>query len=85
MGLAESDQSHDRLFVLLAQTVAGRRRSREGGASSAGTPAPKISVARRLYWTLRHITAPLSAWADPIVEKVRPAQIATHGVFIFQK
>jgi SAM-dependent methyltransferase len=75
----------DRLFVLLAQTVAGENGSREGGAPSAETPPPKVSAARRLYWTLRHITAPLSAWTDPIAEKVCPAQLATHGVFIFQK
>ena len=34
-------------------------------------------------------TAPLAAgeasWTDPIVEKICPAQLATHGVFIFQK
>jgi len=75
----------DRLFVRLAQTVSGRSGDRKGGALSAEQVLPPMPASRRLYWTLRHITAPFSAWTDPIVEKICPARLATHGVFIFHK
>ena len=76
----------DRLFVLLVQTMAGKTRSRsESSPFSAELPLPRASMARRLYWKIRHITAPLSAWIDSIIERVCPARFATHGVFTFQK
>lgn len=76
----------DRLFVSAVQYMTGKNGSRTGrGQLSAELAPPKASIARRLYWDMRHVTAPFSAWSDPIVEKVCPAQFATHGVFIFRK
>jgi SAM-dependent methyltransferase len=75
----------DRLFVHVAQTVAGGRRSRAGKDSLPGSAAQRTSLARSSYWGLRHVTAPLSAWVDPLAERIFPAQIATHGVFVFRK
>jgi ubiquinone/menaquinone biosynthesis C-methylase UbiE len=76
----------DRLFVRLAQTLTG------GASSHASADAEPLhpksqhsSTSRRIYWAIRHATAPLSAWMDPFVEKIRPGRIATHGVFVFRK
>jgi len=76
----------DRLFV---HTV--RAMTAPNGSSTVALQIPQKSatrqspVARRLFWAFRHVTAPISAWADPIVEKICPGEAATHGVFIFQK
>ena len=76
----------DRLFVRVAQTLAG---GASGQARADAEPLhPKSrhsSSSRRIYWAIRHVTAPLSAWMDPFVEKIRPGRIATHGVFVFRK
>ena len=48
-------------------------------------PATHWSGARRAYWALRHITAPISAWVEPLVERIVPAEVATHAVFVFRK
>jgi ubiquinone/menaquinone biosynthesis C-methylase UbiE len=76
----------DRFFVRVARTLT------EGHGSQASadlTPLQASSkhstIARRIYWNLRHVTAPLSAWTDPVAEKICPAHIATHGVFVFRK
>jgi len=53
--------------------------------AAAHANAPRPSASRQIYWHLRHVTAPLSAWLDPIVEKLLPPSLATHGVFIFRK
>jgi len=76
----------DRLFVWSAQTARG------GNGSSrmldrvpeqrALRPSP---TARRVYWTVRRMTASLSAWTDPVTAGVCPAKFATHGVFVFRK
>jgi SAM-dependent methyltransferase len=76
----------DRLFVRVARTLAGRN----GTPTSPGTtpqvsPDQNSTIARRTYWGLRHITVPISAWADPITEMICPARFATHGVFVFRK
>ena len=76
----------DRLFVHAAQTVAG---SNEIPAKVSAVPQVSSSqhstVARRIYWGLRRVTVPISAWADPVIELVCPAHVATHGVFVFEK
>jgi SAM-dependent methyltransferase len=76
----------DRLFVGLAQSVSGRRRSGASttAVSSEAGPRP-VSAARHMYWELRHVTAQLSAWADPVAERICPARLATHGVFVLRK
>jgi SAM-dependent methyltransferase len=76
----------DRLFVRMAQSVSGRN----GGPVSIGAPAADSSshtgsAVRNAYWQLRRITASVSAWTDPLIEKVCPAKFATHGVFVFRK
>jgi len=76
----------DRFFVRVARALTEGRASH---SSADVTPLQALSdhstLARRIYWTLRHVTAPLSAWMDPVLEKTCPAHIATHGVFVFQK
>lgn len=75
----------DRLFVQVAQTIAGTNGSRIGKHSLPGPVDESTSLARSIYWGFRHMTAPLSAWADPFAEMICPAQFATHGVFVFRK
>ena len=77
----------DRLFVLLAQTIYGGK-----GHDVDQTQSPshtyssrESSVTRRIYWRLRGITVPFSAWIEPAVTKICPAFLATHGVFVFRK
>jgi ubiquinone/menaquinone biosynthesis C-methylase UbiE len=76
----------DRLFVRAAQKLK-RRNVRQ--VSKAARPLQGMSrhsaISRSVYWSLRHVTAPLSAWMDPVAETICPAHIATHGVFVFQK
>lgn len=70
----------DRAFVRMAQSLP---RSRRGSSWEAGPKS--TSGTRRIYWSLRHITAQLSAWSDPVVEKVCPDNLATHGIFVLRK
>jgi SAM-dependent methyltransferase len=76
----------DRAFVRAALFATGWNRIRSAGKTlpreSASGP---VSTSRRLYWALRRVTAPFSAWADPFIEKICPAKLATHGVFVFSK
>lgn len=44
-----------------------------------------FTAAQRVYWGVRHITVPVSASLDPVVEKLLPASLASHGVFVFRK
>jgi SAM-dependent methyltransferase len=76
----------DRTFASAVHNVAGRN----PGDASAAPPLSdaaqaKTSASRRAYWGLRSVTAHVSAWIDPIAEKICPARLATHGVFVFQK
>ncbi|MFZ0738902.1 MAG: methyltransferase domain-containing protein [Candidatus Acidiferrales bacterium] len=75
----------DRLFVRVAQIVRGGNSGRAGQDSLPESAAQRKSLVRSVYWGLRHVTAPLSAWVDPLAERIFPAQIATHGVFVFRK
>jgi SAM-dependent methyltransferase len=75
----------DCLFVLVAQTVAGGNGSTAGMDSLPESAARRPSLARSAYWGLRHVTVPLSAWVDPLAEKIFHAQIATYDVFVFRK
>ncbi|HXR09802.1 MAG TPA: class I SAM-dependent methyltransferase, partial [Candidatus Acidoferrales bacterium] len=76
----------DRFFVRVAQKLAG---SNAGHANADAQPlhprSQHSSYARRIFWAIRHVTAPLSAWTDPLAEKICPAHVATHGVFVFGK
>jgi SAM-dependent methyltransferase len=77
----------DRLFVFLAQTVYGRRSSDvdQTQSTSPGCASRESSLARRLYWRLRRMTVPFSAWTEPAMARICPAFLATHGVFVFRK
>jgi SAM-dependent methyltransferase len=76
----------DRLFVHTARAITARNGSSVPETEIPEKPMPRHSpAARRLYWMLRRVTAGLSAWADPVVEAILPGEIATHGVFVFQK
>jgi len=76
----------DRIFVHLAQSLrsgnGGRANAKTAPGSSGTRPQPSL---RNMYWRLRHITAPVSAWIDPLTEKICPGKLATHGVFVFRK
>jgi SAM-dependent methyltransferase len=74
----------DRLLVRVAQAV-----TRTKGIPS-NTFSPKYSLRRstmmrRIYWRLRHVTVPISAWIEPLTDRICPAHFATHGVFVFRK
>ncbi len=76
----------DRLFVRVAQGVMKRRETPGAvGADSGEVVSPRASMLRRVYWGLRHATVPLSVWAEPVVGRLCPGGLATHGVFIFKK
>ena len=76
----------DRLFVGAAQSLPGRRRSGVSSIALSSEAGPRpMSAARRVYWALRRVTAQLSAWADPLTERICPARFATHGVFVLRK
>lgn len=77
----------DRLFVRMAQTISGRRGNHADAAKSLahGPTSEGSSVAKNVYWKLRRISVPISAWAEPAVTRICPASMATHGIFVFRK
>lgn len=76
----------DRLFTRAAQTIWGRNGSRSRNEALQVAPVShRTTAARRAYWAVRRVTAPLSAWADPLAEAIFPPTFATHGVFVFRK
>ena len=74
----------DRLFTTLAKTFSGRSSSDVDPVQS-GSSSHKQSLSRRIYWLMRRLTVPLSAWTEPIVAKICPPSIATHAIFVFCK
>ncbi len=76
----------DRFFVRVAQKLTGGNRSQMSADAGPLQPTSQHSSnARRIFWAIRYVTAQLSAWTDPVAEKICPARIATHGVFVFRK
>ena len=77
----------DRLYVRLAQTLFGRKDNlvRQVQTVSHHSLSRESSVPHRVYWQLREITATFSAWFEPVVERICPASLATHGMFVFRK
>jgi SAM-dependent methyltransferase len=76
----------DRLFAHFAHKFAGKSGSTSGDSAAPPMASPgRGSLSRRAYWGMRHITAPVSAWMDPAVEKLLPPRLATHAVFVFLK
>jgi ubiquinone/menaquinone biosynthesis C-methylase UbiE len=77
----------DRLYARLAQTLYGRKNNLVKRVQSVNrhSSSQDFSAARRIYWQLRRITTNLSIWMEPVVERVCPPSLATHGIFVFQK
>jgi SAM-dependent methyltransferase len=75
----------DWLFVGVAQGALKRRKAPMAAADSAEIASQPPTMLRRVYWALRHSIIPLSAWAEPVIGKLCPGSLATHGVFVFQK
>jgi len=76
----------DRLFVHVAQGMVGKHRNPGSAGVVSQRPESQYSaLVRRMYWGFRRVTVPISAWADPVARRICPAQIATHGVFVFRK
>lgn len=76
----------DRLFVRMAQGVMKRRETPGAvGADSGEMMSPRATMLRGVYWGVRHVTVPLSVWAEPVVGRLCPGGLATHGIFVFQK
>jgi SAM-dependent methyltransferase len=73
----------DRLFVSAARGLTERN------GNGASLPGPETSAhsssAKRIYWGIRRLIAPFSLATDSLAEKILPAHLATHNVFIFQK
>jgi ubiquinone/menaquinone biosynthesis C-methylase UbiE len=76
----------DRLFVRVAQTLTkGNGSHASAGVIPLQASSEHSTIARRIYWNLRHVTASISAWMDPVAEKICPVHMATHGIFVFRK
>ena len=77
----------DRLYVRLAQALYRPKGNFVDQVESASyhSSSRKSSVARRVYWQLRHVTAPVSVWSEPAVARICPASLASHGMFVFRK
>jgi ubiquinone/menaquinone biosynthesis C-methylase UbiE len=77
----------DRLFVRLAQTLSGQKRNhaRHVQAISHASSPIESSRTRRLYWQMRRIIVPFSAWIEPAFANIFPPSMATHAVFVFRK
>lgn len=75
----------DRMFAAAAHKLLGNNSGAAIGAPPSDPTQNKLPASRRAYWRLRRLTAQGSAWFDPAAEKLLPARLATHGVFVFQK
>jgi hypothetical protein len=76
----------DRMLTSAAHKLLGNKSASASNAAPPSNAAPdKMPASRRVFWRLRHITAQVSAWADPATETLFPASMATHGVFVFRK
>jgi SAM-dependent methyltransferase len=77
----------DRLFVLLAQKLVGRKANQAGCAPAVSNDSSSTdnSLTRRLYWRVRRILVLFSVWIEPVFASMFPASTATHAVFVFQK
>jgi ubiquinone/menaquinone biosynthesis C-methylase UbiE len=76
----------DRLFVRMARALTGSNETRSNSEPEPlHSKSRHSSSARRIFWAIRHLIAPLSAWTDPAIDKICPARFATHAVFVFQK
>jgi SAM-dependent methyltransferase len=76
----------DRLFLTIAHTL---RNSKSRGGDDGLPPSQPVTrqstPRHQIYWGIRHLIAILSAWADPLTEKIFPGRYATHAVLVFRK
>jgi SAM-dependent methyltransferase len=80
----------DRLMVALAQGLRqvagyGAAEALPGKSQEAGGNLKPGAFSRRIYWALRRISVVTSIWIEPLAGKICPQELATHGVFLFQK
>lgn len=79
----------DRLFVRLAHrtqaAIRGTAPSTLPGSARLPEASTSWGAARRAYWGLRRIATACSVLMEPLAEKLFPAKLATHGVFLFRK
>jgi SAM-dependent methyltransferase len=77
----------DRLFVRLAQTLAGRRGNHAPDVvpTSHDSSPVENTLTRRLYWHMRRIIVQFSVWMEPVFASLFPPSAATHAVFVFRK
>jgi SAM-dependent methyltransferase len=77
----------DRLWVNLARLLSGSKKNlvNQVQSNSYASSPRKPSFAHDVYWQLRHITAPLSAWSEPLAARICSPTLATHGMFVFRK
>jgi SAM-dependent methyltransferase len=76
----------DRLFLTIVHKFRNSKSSAGGSGLPPSQPVTHQAAPRRhLYWGIRHLIAVLSAWADPLTEKILPGRYATHAVLVFRK
>lgn len=83
-------------FLLLDRILSGAVSFSKGmlvNSHADGLSLPTISEARtkgkqlakRLHWNVRRMTVGLSAWVEPMADRLCPPEWATHAVFVFRK
>jgi len=77
----------DRLYARVAQALFGRKGNivEQVQSTSYRSSSWESSIAHVVYWQLRRIIAPFSAWPESAVARICPASLATHGMFVFRK
>ncbi len=75
----------DRAFVTLARMLPGSTRNAGATPTIPGSTNEHLSPTRRIFWGIRRVTVPVSAWVEPIAAKLCYSAFATHGVFVFRK
>jgi SAM-dependent methyltransferase len=76
----------DRVFLIIVHKLLNSKSSAGGAGLPPSQPVTRQAAPRRqLYWGIRHLIAILSAWADPLTEKIFPERYATHAVLVFRK
>jgi SAM-dependent methyltransferase len=78
--------------VITTAVSFGRRIFSEGKENDLIRPGETLEsgshfggFARRVYWQARRISMGLSAWTEPLADRVCPPDWATHATFVFRK
>ena len=80
----------DRLLVALLLLLrglvwGGASQPLPGKSQGEVDPSGLPFFAKQLYWMVRRISVVASLWIEPLVARICPKALATHGVFLFQK